>query len=453
MSLQSFDRTYSAGVFSTLQLSPLLSSEALRRLAWSTFYADSIIDGGRYGSHTIDEKSYRLQLPCDQASFLGNEMVATEPLLRSSNKPGTKYSEKTHCASLDMSAYLIRTAAARRRALHFAFRASYQEESVEAMTAELSVLEADVESVINGLPKRFHFHTCNIFINRDRLTTFILMHVLRHNLFIVLGRAALLIHQRDPTRSDLISQVRRKRISHALPIAGLVSEGLKAGISFDPHIGVQAYVALEILLFEPRRLAETDPQANLEAPEITEAIPHLLTVIRELASRSDVIKHLRLTDKFFSEYRIVGQDAAEYEFRDFRWAKLERLFRGAKSSVHSNSDEALLEYRTGAEAVVPLSASSPQLDAMDVKISLPPSAAAGSHPTPLDIWSPPVLQNINASGVDHTLGSFWGVGETDAQIYPHPDHSLDWTWLLEESGHSGYQYGDPTAFWSQLQHT
>lgn len=313
MSLQSFDRTYPEGVSSNLQLSPLLSCEALRRLAWGTFYIDSMIDGGRYGFHTVNVNSYRLQLPCDQASFLGGETVATEPLFPHKQNMQMSDSRNSHYGSLDMSAYLIRTAAARRRALHLAFRASHQEESVETMTAQLSELEADVQEVIHGLPKRFHFNTDNVFIHRDRLTTFILLHVLRHNLFIILGRTALLIYQRDSKKFSLMVQVRWKRISHALPIAGLVSEGLKAGIAFDAHIGVQAYVALEsmftftactevpkdllirhtiVLLFEPRRLAETDPQVNLKAPEITVAIPHLLTVIRELSNRSDVIKHL-----------------------------------------------------------------------------------------------------------------------------------------------------------------
>jgi hypothetical protein len=53
------------------------------------------------------------------------------------------------------------------------------------------------------------------------------------------------IYQRDPTKADLMTQVRRKRISHALPIATVMSEGIKAGIPFDTHIGVHAYVALE----------------------------------------------------------------------------------------------------------------------------------------------------------------------------------------------------------------
>jgi hypothetical protein len=147
--------------------------------------------------------------------------------------------------SLDMSAYLLRTAAMRRRALHFAFRASYGEEPEEELAAKLMTLENDVENVVYALPKRFQFSSDNMILHRDRLTTFILLHILRHNLYIILGRAALQVYRGNQTKADLLRLVRRDRISHALPISGLVSECLKASISFDPQMGVHAYVSLE----------------------------------------------------------------------------------------------------------------------------------------------------------------------------------------------------------------
>ncbi|KAL6354069.1 hypothetical protein LRP88_12621 [Fusarium phalaenopsidis] len=244
MSLQTFDRTYTANLASNARLSPLLSGEALRRVAWSTFFLDSIIDGGRYGFHVVEEKTYRLQLPCEQERFLGNENVVTEPLDNSVNPQGI-LPDNLERAPLDMSAYLLRTAATRRRALHFAFRASHKEQTAEQLSAELDTLRVGIEELIAALPKRFHFNSDNMFVHRDRLITFLLLHVMRHNLFIILGRAGLMIYQRDPPKMDLIPQVRQNRISHALPIAGLVSEGLKAGIKFDPQIGVHSYVALE----------------------------------------------------------------------------------------------------------------------------------------------------------------------------------------------------------------
>lgn len=245
MSLQTFDRTYPKNSIMNAHLSPLLSREALRRVAWATFYADTVIEGGRYGFHTVDERAYRLQLPCDETTFLGNEEVVTELLDPNDCHTLNPNQESLERAPLGISAYQVRTATVRRRALHFAFRASHREGTVEQLSEELGAIEASTEEVIASLPKRFHFNSDNMFLHRDFLPAFILLHTLRNNLFIILGRAALAIYQRDPDKAGLVEQWRRKRISHALPIAGLISEGLSAGIAFDPHIGVQAYVALE----------------------------------------------------------------------------------------------------------------------------------------------------------------------------------------------------------------
>ncbi|OKO97533.1 hypothetical protein PENSUB_10327 [Penicillium subrubescens] len=386
-----------------------------------------MIDGGRYGFHSVDENSYRLQLPCDQASFLGNENVVTESLFSESDTTTRATTGNARHAPLDMWAYVLRIAAARRRALHFAFRASHREGTIEEMVAELATIESDIESVVSDLPKRFHFNADTMFIHRDRLMTFLLLHVLRHNLFIILGRAALLVYQRDSSKADLVVHVRRKRISHALPIASILAEGLKVGIVLDPHLGVQAYVTLEILLFEPRRLAEIDPYVDPKAPELMAAIPNLLTVIRNLARRSEGIKQL---------------DPAEFDFRDFRWAKVERIRRGARSAAIGGGDEVLLEYRvdgdTSAHTVVP----SPRLDAINVNSGLgwPPTVhsapSAASHELGL-----PEGHGLDAGGLDSTRS---GYGLMD-------EPSLDWPWLLEESGPSVYQTGDPETFWSQLE--
>lgn len=243
MSLQTFDRTYPSSLNPTSDspLRPLLSGETLRRLAWATFYMDTVIDGGRYGFHTVDEKAFRVQLPCDEDRFLGNEKTETEPLYPLNNLLGAQRERST----LGISAHLIRTGAARRRALFFAFRCSHKEDTPENLAVELSTLEYDMLQVTNSLPARFHLTTNNLLLHKDRLSTFVLLHVLRHNLFIIVGRAALQIFLRDINKAHLIQQVRRKRVSHALPIASLCVEGLKAGVFFDPQIGVHAYVALE----------------------------------------------------------------------------------------------------------------------------------------------------------------------------------------------------------------
>ncbi|OAA61973.1 Zn(2)-C6 fungal-type DNA-binding domain protein [Niveomyces insectorum RCEF 264] len=526
MSLQTFDRTYAAGLAPQLQLSPLLTYEALRRMAWSTFYADTMADGGRYGVHLIDEHAYRLQLPCDQAHFLSNEAVVTEPMFveaggqqqdihtdggggNDSINNGTTTTTTTTttiaapsaipgtAAALDLGAFLLRTTSARRRALHFAFRASHREETAEQLLAEMARLEADVEQVIVGLPARFAWNADNMVVHRDRLGMFLLLHVLRQNLYIVLGRAALLVYARCADGAQRMTPVRRNRIARALPIAGLIAAGFKAGVCFDPQFGVQAYVALEILLFEPRRLAKIDPMVDPRAPRLMEALPHLLRVIREIGLRSESVKQMHIEAvhrllrcdcahlltpadfvAFHSEYAFVGQEAAEYDFRDFRWAKIERLRRGVRPApgahIGKASDGLLLEYAVDDEAEASAPAS-PRLDALDVTREINAaaalSAASLSPPSPSASVAPAAVAGIPSdltlldAGAPGVAGPPQGTSPPPTPLAPPApaqpwwvatptnadyEFSVDWSWFLNETGYPGHQTGDPSTFWNQL---
>lgn len=68
-------------------------------------------------------------------------------------------------------------------------------------------------------------------------------------------------------------------------------------VSRPSFVFVSVHVALltesaSVLLFEPRRLAELDNLVDPMALELMEAIPHLLTVIRDIADRSEFVKQL-----------------------------------------------------------------------------------------------------------------------------------------------------------------
>lgn len=401
MSLQTFDRTFPDDL-SGAPLSPLLSREALRRLAWAVFYQDSMADGGNYGFQLIDVLAYRVQLPCNEQSFLGNDDVQTEPLYPRPHEknPGV----------LGISGHLIRAAHLRRRALHLAFRVQNREAGVEELEREAMAMESQITDFVNTLPARYHFTADNTYLHQKRLPAYMVLHLLRHNLYIILGRAKLMLYKLDPRLEGLLPGVRKERVSHALPIAGIIEEGLKYNQPLDPHTAIQAYVALEsesataccrsspahtpVLLFEPRRLAAIDPTVNPRADNLMAAIPPLLQVIREIGRRSDMMRLLvsaaeRVVDwllgahhprshshshadipqhveavhrmlrcdlfslltsydleAFSAEYRMVGTDEAEFNFRDFRFAKMERQRRGVADphSTQSMQPESLLEY-------------------------------------------------------------------------------------------------------------
>lgn len=154
-------------------------------------------------------------------------------------------------------------------------------------------------------------------------------------------------------------------------------------------------------------------------------------------------------DAFRSEYRLVGQEDAEYDFRDFRWAKLERLRRGARSSVSMARDEALLEYKVGAETAAPTAISSPRLDAMDVRRG--PDRPSETLSIPAAEYESLESHSRPAVVMDEMAQDPQLFGGPDVFDNLNQDFPLDWTWLLGESGPPGRQSGDPAIFWNQLQ--
>lgn len=373
MSLQKFDQTLQAGVEET-PLSPLLSCEALRRVAWAVFYLDAVIDGGRFGDHLTDITSFRIQLPCHEDAFLANENIRTEPLWPSPS------ARNPH--SLGISAFVLKASVLRRRALHCAYRVSQKEDPVHVLQADIDAAGDEVAAFIDSLPARYLYSEDNMYLYRKRLPAYVILHLLRHNLYVILGRAKLLLHEMDPLRyKDLDKQARYQRIQHALPVAAILDEALKYDPAFDTHAGVHAYVTLEsesdvacsseltpVILFEPRRLSSIDAGIDPKSPEFARCIPPLLRVIRDLGRRSAMMKTMHIEavhrllrcdwvpllepydlETFSTEYQPVGQDEAEYDFRDFRFAKLERARRYSQPH-QALSSEALLEFRERGES-------------------------------------------------------------------------------------------------------
>ena len=87
------------------------------------------------------------------------------------------------------------------------------------------------------------------------------------------------------------------------------------------------------------------------------------------------------------DHNRVGKDVAEYDFRDFQKARLERLDHLARTSsyhvTHPAPDEVLLDDSIGRETPEMPSAPSPRLDALDIRnnsaVQVPPT---GLHSDP-----------------------------------------------------------------------
>ena len=245
LSLHTFDETYLEGQYTPSN--PLLSREALRRVAWAVFYLDTIADGGRYGSHSIEEDSLSIGVPCNEESFIrGTEVITPKLQKGNTSRSGPTFSSiHSDFSSLGSSAHLIQTAAVRRRILHFNSRLRQSLDSPTNLLASLSVLENDLREVIASLPQCFAYTEGNLFFNGERRTSFILLHTLRHNCFIILAQTRINICRHHPGFEEERKTSMHERIRHALPTAGIIADGVRMGIICDPFVAMMAYMAIE----------------------------------------------------------------------------------------------------------------------------------------------------------------------------------------------------------------
>ncbi|CAK7204036.1 hypothetical protein SEUCBS139899_006787 [Sporothrix eucalyptigena] len=305
-------------------LLPLLTPEALRRVAWSAFCADTINDAGRYSYHTVDDAFFsRLQLPCDNRRFLADEAVVTPPLL-ANLRPDVKQTQDV----LDVSAYLVRTFAVRRRTLHVAYRIAHGLASIEQLAAELDAAEADIAQHVEAVHRLLRFDYLHLLEKRD-------------------------------------------------------------------------------------------------------------------------------LDAFSSEYRVVGQGTAEYDFQDFHRARLERLQRGVRPPTDDRSsnsvlvvanDKLLLEYNVDAPHDVPENLTSDPATGTQAAPQAQDTPMSGLPPMP-DLSVLPTL----STGLVPQPQTWWSTaGDSNQTTHDNDPFALDLTWLMDESGYTGHEMGDPTVFWNQL---
>ena len=224
----------------------LLTHEALRRLAWAVFYMDTMNDCGTYGMHTLTEDMIRIQLPCDEATFLRGEEVKTESL-HPTRSPSADIQLPIPQTDnhLGVSAYTMRAAALRRRILHFGSRINYVSDDESTLEQELELLDKDLQEVLWNLPAQLAYTRTNFFVLKDQNSAFVLLHMLRQNCMLMLLQAKMAMCERYPSRRAHLPSLWKGRIETSLVISDIVCDALKDGVHCDTYIGVQAYGALE----------------------------------------------------------------------------------------------------------------------------------------------------------------------------------------------------------------
>jgi hypothetical protein len=262
LSLHIFDEAYPNAP--TFRLNPLLKREALRRLAWAVFFGDTLADAGRHGVHLVTETIFRIQLPCDEASFVRDKEEVTASLNQrppsilgkhptSSVSPfsfpqsylSPSQPNESSGAQLGLSAHMIRAGALRRRVLHYNSLIKHSTDPPIKMLEELAVFESELKAVIAEFPDDLAYTEHNLFVHSASRTGFVGLHLLRHNCFLMLSLARLSACLKDPELADLSIQFRKDRLKHAVPCSKIIADTLRLGTNVDPFICTQAYTCLE----------------------------------------------------------------------------------------------------------------------------------------------------------------------------------------------------------------
>lgn len=126
-------------------------------------------------------------------------------------------------------------------------------------------------------------------------------------------------------------------------------------------------------------------------------------------------------NEFGQEYQVVGQDEAEFDFRDFRWAKLERQEKARQPPAGLAGDATLLESQMDGQVT--------SIPSGSTRVADSSQDSAKPYPTPAIPVVDPLLQAMAPSD---------GLNQ------------VDFSWLLSEAGSFGAQTGDPAEFWKQI---
>lgn len=244
--LHNFDETYLGP--NLKRLNPLIKAESMRRLAWSVYFLDTLADTGRHGAHMVTESHFRIQLPCDETSFMRGLDVKTASL-SDTESSGTHISSLSpHSegpAHVGISANLIRTAAMRRRILHYNSLIKYSCQTPAQILDDLNAFERELKLVVADISEDLAYTEQNLFIHIQRLPAFIFLHLLRHNCFLMLSLARLTVCSLPYESGDLLNATLQDRIRHALPVSRIIADALRLGVNCDPAASVQAYTSLE----------------------------------------------------------------------------------------------------------------------------------------------------------------------------------------------------------------
>ena len=197
------------------------------------------MDAGRRDYHLVNASDMHIQLPSDDASFLGSVEISTQHL------PSTMIDSTNISPNIGILGHLVISGDMRRRILHFRSAISYSSEDPQSMLRRMEDMEKELRAIIGILPRHLAYTESNLFVQSDLRPVLTLLHLLRHNCFLMLALTRLDICALDSSLEPVSWQWRQDRIRHAIAVSRIVQDILRLHISCDINIGAQVYTAVE----------------------------------------------------------------------------------------------------------------------------------------------------------------------------------------------------------------
>ncbi|WVQ92958.1 hypothetical protein IAU59_000019 [Kwoniella sp. CBS 9459] len=259
---------------------PLIHRESLRRLAWSVWFLDATLDGGNFGASTIHEDSYTIQLPFDDRPFLLHKHVVTEPLMPPPRLPSSITKPED---SLDLSAHLIRAMYARQVLAQTQSRMQKHILPADANANCVRHAEQKALTLLSSMPLDLQYTRTLYHVYRDRRPMVVCLHMVRNNCQRHQSLLRMSYEQQTSSRTYDTRSERLALIECAKSCSRILQDALEYNTSLDPQIGMHAYNAIEILLFQPGRLFTEHNVDVIPRHEVLTYLKPLIEVIRLLA--------------------------------------------------------------------------------------------------------------------------------------------------------------------------
>ncbi|ERS95110.1 hypothetical protein HMPREF1624_08602 [Sporothrix schenckii ATCC 58251] len=330
---------------------PVTVREARRRLIWSCFVMESLIENGRRPLASLDAGAIEVRLPCNEQAFqlgLETDMPTLRSSLAAQEKPSPSPAAPTPTPApaasvvesrLGISTFLVQLAAMRRAILDYTmpYHPRNKQHVVEAMAATTTTtspppVAASPTSPSSSsapphgvpwtpgslffaykdqlnrwqerLPPEMRFTAEMLYRRRSsQLVSFVTLHCLYHGCYCDLYRIGSYVrslHRLSSSSStsastsppaDFLADCRRGRVQHALAICRVIQESMRhQPTGHDPVVGISASLALRVLVIERQR--DEDALLGVTTPLLDQYLAAAVACGTEIAQRSVPIRDL-----------------------------------------------------------------------------------------------------------------------------------------------------------------